>query len=223
MNIPFEISFLPEADSPLAIQNHAERFAQSDMPAFVIRQAGETLPEAIELIRPLLPGSVSFLHERHNQSFPNITHDGNGNPIYDKGTACYKGDYAGLHVDVSSPDEPHTDLNFHHTAEGKIRASFFMPGPALLARLVDNNRAPMPSRVMPNFRDGLIDPDIMEPVCHRADLNPGDMVVFREGWPVVHGFDTLQAPRHSVVRFGILATPSLIYNLRNPSGMNGPQ
>jgi hypothetical protein len=199
----FRIELLPEARSGGEIARNLANFGPAAHPAVVVREAGDTLEDALAFIEPHLPPTLEVYGPLHETEFSNVTHDGKGGPIFNIDTATYQGDYGGLHVDAGDPAEP-CQVNFYHLDRGEVNGYFFLPSPSLVMQLARFNRTPLPDNTTQLFRQGQVNTEFLQPVCRYAHLRAGDLLIFNEGLPLPHGFDTVVAPRHARVRHGRL-------------------
>lgn len=189
---------LPEAHDRQSTARLLEGFASTALPGFVIRQAGANLDQALEGMLSLLPATIQLKDEKF------IVADNDP----DQDTDNHR-DF-GLHIDTIEITEPEiTPITFHHTHRGIVDASLFLPGVEVLDMARRKNGDQLPFELTALFKQGKIDTDYAQATCHHARLYPGDMLVFKDGKPVVHDFTTIQAPRTSSINLGTLELPNL--------------
>jgi hypothetical protein len=208
----FNVVPIPEVESPADARELLHRFARSDLPALAIRNAGtEGLEAAIDGISADLPPGVETEATTAEFEF---------------GDAGWLG-HVGLHYDHEVPEVGSEDIpiSWHLTESGIAVASLFAVGPRFTERAVGHRAQVdhMRREMEENFRAGVVDTDVMDPTNYQTTVTPGTLLVFKNGAPYWHIFDTQGTGRRSVVHDSTMAArPEMNLAFRNPAQTPDP-
>ncbi len=107
----------------------------------------------------------------------------------------------GIHRDAQKPSANSSRLvNFHTTLSGNARVKLFRSWPMIATDelpLFDADTATDDVH-REHYGRGEIDSELFVPVCHEAELSPGDTLVFLD-WRTAHDFTTLNGTSREYV------------------------
>lgn len=99
----------------------------------------------------------------------------------------------------------------------QLRAHSCYPGQGYCA---DRGARPIQEPVRAAYREGFVDPDLLEPSGYRTTIEAGDLVLCKDGLPVPHDYRTVAVGeaglRLSAARIGWLSGPASLLD-REPS------
>jgi hypothetical protein len=168
----YEVVSIPSADSPQGARDLLQSFAYTPVPVIAVRNTDPTsVKAAIGQIADDLPDSMST--EAYTRP-------------YEFGEAGEL-EHVGLHVDHMPPVEGDEELpiTYHLTHSGLAIGSLLGAGTNFVER-VARTRVDTGSELERYFDTGVVDTELSDTVCHQITLEPGTLLIFKNGLPLWH-------------------------------------
>lgn len=182
---PVEIVPIPSAEMPHAARELLQRFVQTTLPAVVVRNSDPSdVRAAIDQLGADLPTAMDT---------EPLTRD------FEFGDAGELGPL-GMHKDYMPPIRGDKELavTYHLTHSGVAVASLLGAGAKFVERHASTQRhIDIGLEVGAHLKKGLVDPDLSSTVCHQATLEPGSLLIFKNGMPYWHWMETQGNGRRS--------------------------